>query len=194
MPVKNSPRNNGGANSPLGMGQNKGPKQKFPLLTVIYLLVGVALISFWMFNTGGGQPMEIDDMSFNQMVRNKEIEHVEYVRKNEQVNVFLKKEALQANPAYEKIKDNVNGPQFYITVTDLQVFNENLKEVKSQAVRETLASDSTLNVNELAREYDFPTKQDKSKSWGFEVIFWILPMVIIILLFYLHYVELDIMR
>ncbi|MBR4786363.1 MAG: ATP-dependent zinc metalloprotease FtsH [Bacteroidales bacterium] len=166
------------------MGQNKGPKQKFPLLTTIYILVGVALISYWMFAMGGGQPVDIDDMSFNQMVRNKEIDHIEYVRKDDRVNVFLKKEALQANPAYEKIKDNVNGPQFFITVTDLQVFNDNLKEVKSQAVQEALASDSTLNVSELSREYDFPTKQDNSKSWGFEVIFWILPMAMIILLFY----------
>ena len=184
MPIKNTPRNNGGANSPFGMGQNKGPKQKFPLLTTIYILVGVALISYWMFAMGGGQPVDIDDMSFNQMVRNKEIDHIEYVRKDDRVNVFLKKEALQANPAYEKIKDNVNGPQFFITVTDLQVFNDNLKEVKSQAVQEALASDSTLNVSELSREYDFPTKQDNSKSWGFEVIFWILPMAMIILLFY----------
>ena len=184
MPIKNTPRKNGGAKPPFGMGQNKDPKTKFPVLTIIYLIAGIALISFWMFNMGGGQPVEIDDMSFNQMVRNKEIDHVEYVRKNEQINVFLKKEALQANPAYEKIKDNVNGPQFYITVTDLQVFNDNLKEVKSQAVQEALASDSTLSVNELSREYDFPTKQDKSKSWGFEVIFWILPMAMIILLFY----------
>ena len=184
MPIKNTPRNNGGANSPFGMGQNKNPKTKFPLLTTIYILVGVALISYWMFAMGGGQPVDIDDMSFNQMVRNKEIDHIEYVRKDDRVNVFLKKEALQANPAYEKIKDNVNGPQFFITVTDLQVFNDNLKEVKSQAVQEALASDSTLNVSELSREYDFPTKQDNSKSWGFEVIFWILPMAMIILLFY----------
>ncbi|MBQ6071026.1 MAG: ATP-dependent zinc metalloprotease FtsH [Bacteroidales bacterium] len=137
-----------------------------------------------MYAAGGVQAVETDDMSFKHMVQNKEIDHLEYVRKDDRINVFLKKEALQGNPAYEKIKENVNGPQYYLTVTDLQVFNENLKDVKAQAVQEDLASDSTLNVNEVAREYDFPTKQDNSKSWGVDLVFWILPLAMLLLLFY----------
>lgn len=34
-------------------------------------------------------------------------------------------------------------------------------------------------------EYDFPVKQDVSKSWGIEIIFWILPLVFIFALFFL---------
>ncbi len=184
MPINNPQRNNRGANSPFGSGQNKDSKRKIPVVTIIYALLGIALITYWMYAAGGVQAVETDDMSFKHMVQNKEIDHLEYVRKDDRINVFLKKEALQGNPAYEKIKENVNGPQYYLTVTDLQVFNENLKDVKAQAVQEDLASDSTLNVNEVAREYDFPTKQDNSKSWGVDLVFWILPLAMLLLLFY----------
>ena len=184
MPINNPQRNNRGANSPFGSGQNKDSKRKIPVVTIIYALLVIALITYWMYAAGGVQAVETDDMSFKHMVQNKEIDHLEYVRKDDRINVFLKKEALQGNPAYEKIKENVNGPQYYLTVTDLQVFNENLKDVKAQAVQEDLASDSTLNVNEVAREYDFPTKQDNSKSWGVDLVFWILPLAMLLLLFY----------
>ena len=184
MPINNPQRNNRGGNSPFGSGQNKDSKRKIPVVTIIYALLGIALITYWMYAAGGVQAVETDDMSFKHMVQNKEIDHLEYVRKDDRINVFLKKEALQGNPAYEKIKENVNGPQYYLTVTDLQVFNENLKDVKAQAVQEDLASDSTLNVNEVAREYDFPTKQDNNKSWGVDLVFWILPLAMLLLLFY----------
>ena len=114
----------------------------------------------------------------------REVEHVEYVKKNSHINVFLKKEALEQNSAYEEVKNNTTGPQYFLVVTDLQVYNENLREMKNQYVQERLAEDSTLVANEIAKEYDFPMKQDNSQSWGFEIIFWMLPVVLIFLLYY----------
>ena len=164
--------------------KRRGSKKKFTLTTV-YIILGIALIAYYAFSMGQAPASDIDDMAFNQMVQKKEIDHIEYVRKNDRINIFLKKDALQSNPAYDKIKENVDGPQFFLTVTDLQVFNENLKDVKSLAIQEELAKDSTLNANEVARQYDFPTKQDNSKSWGFELLIWIfLPIVMIVVLMY----------
>ncbi len=165
---------------PVGDGN---PKRRFTI-TTLYVLTGVALFLYLMLYQGGSNPTSIDDMAFNRMVRNKEIDHIEYVRKDDRVNIFLTKDALQQNPAYEKIKENVEGPQYYITVMDLQVFNDNLKEVKAQAIQSELAADSTLSYDKVASEYDFPTRQDNSKSWGVELLFWVLPFVMIILLFY----------
>lgn len=162
----------------------ENPKRKY-ILTTIYLILGIGILAYGVFTPNAASVRDIDDMAFNQMVQKKEIDHVEYVRKNDRVNIFLKKEALQSNPAYEKIKGNEDGPQYYITVTDLQVFNENLKDVKEQAVQDELASDSTLKASDVARQYDFPTKQDNSKNWGFEIIFWlILPVLMIVVLMY----------
>ena len=181
----NNSNNNRGKNIPDFLGGNNGQngnKKKFSW-SLFYILVTVALIGIYFF-TSGDAVREVNDMEFYQMVKNCEVEHVEFVKKNSHINVFLKKEALERNSAYEEVKNNTAGPQYYLVVTDLQVYNENLREMKNQYVQERLAQDSTLVANEIAKEYDFPMKQDNSQSWGFEIIFWMLPVVLIFLLYY----------
>ena len=181
----NNSNNNRGKNIPDFLGGNNGQngnKNKFSW-SLFYILVTVALIGIYFF-TSGDAVREVNDMEFYQMVKNCEVEHVEFVKKNSHINVFLKKEALERNSAYEEVKNNTAGPQYYLVVTDLQVYNENLREMKNQYVQERLAQDSTLVANEIAKEYDFPMKQDNSQSWGFEIIFWMLPVVLIFLLYY----------
>ena len=151
--------------------------------SLFYILVTVALIGVYFF-TSGDAVREVNDMEFYQMVKNCEVEHVEFVKKNSHINIFLKKEALERNSAYEEVKSNTAGPQYYLVVTDLQVYNENLREMKNQYVQERVAADSTLVANEIAKEYDFPMKQDNSQSWGFEIIFWMLPVILIFLLYF----------
>ena len=151
--------------------------------SLFYILVTVALIGVYFF-TSGDAVREVNDMEFYQMVKNREVEHVEFVKKNSHINIFLKKDALERNSAYEEVKSNTAGPQYYLVVTDLQVYNENLRDMKNQYVQERMSADSTLVANEIAKEYDFPMKQDNSQSWGFEIIFWMLPVVLIFLLYF----------
>lgn len=150
---------------------------------MFYLVVTAVLVGIYFF-TSGEATKEVNDMEFYQMVKNRDVEHVEYVKKNSHINVFLKKEALENNSAYEEVKNNTVGPQYYLVVTDLQVYNENLRDAKNQYIQERLAEDSTLVANDIAKEYDFPMKQDNSQSWGFEVVFWLLPVLLIFLLYY----------
>ena len=151
--------------------------------SLFYIVITLGLIGVYFF-TSGDSVREVNDMEFYQMVKNCDVEHVEFVKKNSHINVFLKKEALEQNSVYEEVKNNTTGPQYYLVVTDLQVYNENLRDIKSQYVQERLAQDSTLVANEVAKEYDFPMKQDNSQSWGFEIIFWMLPVLLIFLLYY----------
>ena len=151
--------------------------------SLFYIVITLALIGVYFF-TSGDSVREVNDMEFYQMVKNCDVEHVEFVKKNSHINVFLKKEALEHNSVYEEVKNNTSGPQYYLVVTDLQVYNENLRDMKNQYVQERLAADSTLVANEIAKEYDFPMKQDNSQSWGFEIIFWMLPVILIFLLYY----------
>ena len=185
----NSNNNNNNSNGKRGIQNPFGNKNerkkdggKFSW-SLFYILITLALIGIYFFSSGDSV-REVNDMEFYQMVKNREVEHVEYVKKNSHINVFLKKEALEQNSAYEEVKNNTTGPQYFLVVTDLQVYNENLREMKNQYVQERLAEDSTLVANEIAKEYDFPMKQDNSQSWGFEIIFWMLPVVLIFLLYY----------
>ena len=179
----NNNRGKQGIPNPFGnRNEKKGNGGKFSW-SLFYILITVALIGIYFF-TSGDSMREVNDMEFYQMVKNREVEHVEFVKKNSHINVFLKKEALERNSAYEEVKNNTTGPQYYLVVTDLQVYNENLRDMKNQYVQERLAEDSTLVANEIAKEYDFPMKQDNSQNWGFEIIFWMLPVLLIFLLYY----------
>ena len=190
MPENNNNNNNYNNNSgkrgiPNPFGNKNDRKKdggKFSW-SLFYILVTVALIGVYFF-TSGDAVREVNDMEFYQMVKNREVEHVEFVKKNSHINIFLKKDALERNSAYEEVKSNTAGPQYYLVVTDLQVYNENLRDMKNQYVQERMAADSTLVANEIVKEYDFPMKQDNSQSWGFEIIFWMLPVVLIFLLYF----------
>ena len=165
-----------------GMGKKNGGKPKFNW-SIFYIVITLALVGIYFFSSGDAT-REVNDMEFYQMVKNQDIDHVEYVKKNSHINVFLKKEALEHNPTHEAVKNNVNGPQYFLVVTDLQVYNENLRDVKNQYVQERLAQDSTLVANDVAKEYDFPMKQDNTQNWGFEILIWFFPVLLIIMLYY----------
>ena len=161
---------------------NKKPKFT---LTYVYLIVAAALLAYWFF-TAETPATEIDNSRFNKMVVAKDIDKLEYVKKNDRVNIFLKEDAIKAKSEYENLRkqNNFTGPQFFIVTTDYQVFNENLKATQERAINNALAADSSLTRSQLEQEYEISTTEDNSKSWGFELIFWVLPMLLLLLLFF----------
>ena len=179
---KNIPDFLGGKNGQNGQNGQNGGKKKFNW-SIFYLLVTLVLVGIYFFSSGGAIK-EVNDMEFYQMVKNQDIEHVEFVKKNSHINIFLKKEALEHNVVHNDVKENTTGPQYYLVVTDLQVYNENLRDAKSQYVAERLAQDSTLVASEVAKEYDFPMKQDNSQNWGFELLIWVFPLLLIFMLYF----------
>ena len=184
MPNNNNNNKNKG-NIPDFFGtkdKKNGGKPKFSW-SLFYIVITLALIGVYFFSANE-TIREVNDMEFYQMVKNQDIEHVEYVKKNSHINIFLKRAALEANPSHDAVKKNIEGPQYFLVVTDLQVYNENLRDVKEQCVQERLAADSTLKANDVAKEYDFPMKQDNTQNWGFELMIWMLPILLIFLLYY----------
>ena len=165
-------------------GSTSGGNKKKPIFSIfyIYILIGILIFAYYLMSLGSSRAVDVTDTEFNQMVKNRDIDHVEYVRKDDRMNIFLKKEALENNSAYAKVKENTMGPQYYMTVTDLQVYNDNLRTVKERAVQNRVAEDSTLSANDIAADYDFPTKQDNTKSWGLEFFVWVLPTLLICVL------------
>ena len=168
-----------------GSGNNNNNNNKKPkfTLTYIYLIVAAVLLAYWFFNSEM-PASKIDNSQFNKMVVAKDIEKLEYVKKSDRVNIYLKEEAIKTKSDYEEFRknNNINGPQYYIVTTDYQVFNENLRAIQEKAVNNALASDSTLVRSQVEQEYEIPTTEDNSRSWGFEFIFWILPTLLILML------------
>ena len=166
-----------------GSGNNNNNKKPKFTLTYIYLIQAAVLLAYWFFNSEM-PASKIDNSQFNKMVVAKDIEKLEYVKKSDRVNIYLKEEAIKTKSDYEEFRknNNISGPQYYIVTTDYQVFNENLRAIQEKAVNNALASDSTLVRSQVEQEYEIPTTEDNSRSWGFEFIFWILPTLLILML------------
>ena len=128
---KNVPDFLGGKNGQ--NGQNNG-KKKFSW-SMLYIAITLGLIAIYLFSSNGAIK-EVNDMEFYQMVKGRDIEHVEFVKKNSHINIFLKKVALENKAVYQDVRENTVGPQYYLVVTDLQVYNENLRDAKNQYVAE----------------------------------------------------------
>ena len=88
---KNIPDFLGGKNGQNGQNGQNGGKKKFNW-SIFYLLVTLVLVGIYFFSSGGAIK-EVNDMEFYQMVKNQDIEHVEFVKKNSHINIFLKKAA-----------------------------------------------------------------------------------------------------
>ena len=162
---------------------NNNKKPKFTL-TYIYLIVAAVLLTYWFFNTEM-PASKIDNSQFNKMVVAKDIDKLEYVKKSDRVNIYLKEDAIMTKSDYEEFRNNNHsGPQYYIVTTDYQVFNDNLRSIQEKAVNNALMNDSTLVRSEVEQEYEIPTTEDNSRSWGYEFLFWGLPMLFILLLFF----------
>lgn len=165
--------------SPIDRRNNKkGGKKKFNPV-YIYSIAFALLIIYYLFANQNVNVEKVVNTEFKQMVEKQEIDHVIYVRKNNVVNIFLKKEALEKSE-HEKMKNNVEGPQYYLPTGDFQAFYEELKEFRENAVQKRLAKDSTLIESDVKDEYYFSVEQDNTKSWGPDIFFWILPMVFFI--------------
>lgn len=147
-----------------------------------YLAIFVALALFY-FYAGNVTISETDNVKFKEMVVNREIKSLDYVMKDHRVNIFLTEQALNSNPAYEKFKENVGGPQFFLRISDYKVFNDNLRDIKEEAINNQLAKDSSLSRTKASQEYDFPIKEDTSQNWGLQ-LFWLLPFILIMVFFF----------
>lgn len=184
-------------NSNKGKKSQKSPSQKFSIgnssngkkpkftLTYIYLLIGFALVAYWLW-TAGPSATEIDNNKFNKMVVAKDIDKLEYIKKDEHVNIYLKESVINSKKDYEQFRKdkNIKGPHYFIVTTDYQVFNENLNKIEQRAIEEALAKDSTLTRTQVEQDYAIPTKEDNSRSWGLELI-WILPTILIFIFLFM---------
>jgi len=165
-------------------GKGNSKKKANSILTIVYLIIGALLVFTLFFNDKKSAAVEIDDQQFFQMVKNQDIDHAEYVRKDEHINVFMKEEALRNNIAYEKVHQNVDGPQYFLVQTDYSSFNENLKDVQKGMIEEQLANDSTLTPEKVQQQYSFPIEHNNTRSWGPEVLIYLLPTILIFVLIF----------
>ncbi|MBR0076887.1 MAG: ATP-dependent zinc metalloprotease FtsH [Bacteroidales bacterium] len=167
--------------------QNQKPGRSRFNLTWLYLIIGFGLLAvyFWDFNPKATK--EIDNVKFREMVVDKDVEKAVFVSKDNRVNIFIKGKSLETKDCYKEVKENLDGPQFYLAQSDYKAFNDELNRIVDEEVAFVIASDSTLtaaDAKSLRQDYLFSVMQDNTRNWTGEILLWLFPMVFILLLFY----------
>lgn len=168
----------------------KGKKPKFNP-SVLYLIIGLALllVCFWDFDGTVLNTKPIKNTEFEEMVRQKDISEVKYVKKDEKVLVFIKKEKIDEKDQYKEFRDKngLEGPQYFLEISNYETFNKRYNDIIDDEVDALMAqADSTqqFNRNQLRRTYEFSEIPDNSKNWGMDIFIWIFPLLLIFLLFW----------
>jgi len=153
------------------MANNKTPKGKQTKKQFnfywIYVTIGVLLIALNLFSYSSGSQKVTWDKFVNEMLKEQEVSRLVVVNNELIVEIFLTKEALEA----EKYKDlkkgtfsNSGSPQFYLSIGSVDQFSRDLNRVQEDLPE-------TAQVNP---EYD------QRKNWTGEILSWVLPIVIMI--------------
>jgi len=149
----------------------------------IYVAIVVALVAY-SFGNNNIMTNEIYDTAFYDLVRNKDINFLTYVRKDDKINIYLKESSIKNKSEYEKFRNkNEKGPHFYLKNTDFKSFKDDLNELIEKVIADRLAQDSTLKEAEIRKDYVFDTRHDTSKSWGGDLLLFIFMAGILLFIF-----------
>ncbi|MCQ2286262.1 MAG: ATP-dependent zinc metalloprotease FtsH [Bacteroidales bacterium] len=165
--------------------QDNGAKNSQKRLSIIYIVITAVLIALYLYSSGTGPVDEIDNLTFNKMVENQDIKSVEYVKKNNCVNVYLTDAALRKKENEKVRKMNPDGPQYFLQISDFQVFNDDLRDLKNDLIAARVSADSTQSRSTIKEEYEFPIKQNTTEDWMRDVIWFIPTLLILFFIFYM---------
>ena len=145
----------------------KMPKVKFNFYW-IYGVLGVILFALY-FNNMGAAPKEVGWGELKGMLENQEIDKILLVNK-EQAEIFIKKDKL-ALPKFKDVKP-VNSlaapaPHYVYQIGSVETFEKDVREAQ---------------VNITPPIY---VKNETRKNWGGDILSWILPIVVLVGLWFL---------
>ncbi len=168
----------------------KLPKVKFNFYW-IYGILGVILFALY-FNNMGVAPKEVGWVELEEMLRNQEVEKIILVNK-EQAEVFIKKDSL-ALPKFKDVKP-VNSlsspePHYVYQIGSVETFEKDVSEAQvKKDVSEAQVKITTpiKDVSEAKVKITKPIyiKHETRKNWGGDLLSWILPVVVLVGLWFL---------
>ncbi|MFZ4547206.1 MAG: ATP-dependent zinc metalloprotease FtsH [Bacteroidales bacterium] len=143
------------------------PKVKFNFYW-IYGVLGVILFALY-FNNMGAAPKEVGWGELKGMLENQEIEKILLVNK-EQAEIFIKKDKL-ALPKFKDVKPvnslSAPAPHYVYQIGSVETFEKDVRETQ---------------VNITPPVY---VKNETRKNWGGDILSWILPIVVLVGLWFL---------
>ena len=180
----------------MALENNKNKGEKIPntekknqkKFNIAWLYIGITLIFFLIYMQTGSNNFaakEVYNTKVKELVIDKEIDHMEYVRKDDRVNIFIKSGLINNDEKYKEFKEgnNIKGPHFFIKITDYKAFVDDITRYQDEAIANAIRKDSTLVASNLRESYDFDIKQKTSHRWGGDFFF--ISFMILITIFFI---------
>lgn len=180
----------------MALENNKNKGEKIPntekknqkKFNIAWLYIGITLIFFLIYMQTGSNNFaakEVYNTKVKELVIDKEIDHMEYVRKDDRVNIFIKSGLINNDEKYKEFKEgnNIKGPHFFIKITDYKAFVDDITRYQDEAIANAIRKDSSLVASKLRESYDFDIKQNTSHRWGGDFFF--ISFMILITIFFI---------
>jgi AFG3 family protein len=155
-----------------GSNGNKPQKPKSFNFYWIYAIIAVVFIGLQFINIGGSIKQTNWQEFENEMLKKRDVEKLVVVPNELIVEVFIKRDALLEKDFYKPVrtksfgKSENKGPHYYFNIGSVETFENNVKDA----------------------QVDFEDHQkvtityDHRKSWGGDVLGWLLPVILMIAL------------
>ncbi|MBP7102549.1 MAG: ATP-dependent zinc metalloprotease FtsH [Bacteroidales bacterium] len=151
----------------------------------IYGMLTIAIIAIGMW--GWKPAMEsIDNVKLEKMIAQGDIEKIVILKQKEQAQIYLKASQINSDSAYKKaFERSKEGPHYFIEIGDIATFSQEIKDAENRSFSRDTVGKTIEEKSLLENNYKrIIVVTDNSKSWGWEIIGWILPFLLIFGLFY----------
>ncbi len=158
----------------------------------IYWIYGILVIALIVLQfTQGGSLKEADrTITWNELskiIAKDDVEKIIVVNK-ESAEVYIKKESVDNDSSYRKLKpegfgSSFNDKYFYIyKFITLESFQEDIKDLRNQIIARDTVGKNDFEKQQILNKESFPIIPESRRDWGSEIFGFIWPFLILIVL------------
>lgn len=171
-------------NNPFPKNNDK-KKGGFNILWIYIAITALFFIIYLQSGDSNFAAKEIFNTKIQELVENREVDHMEYIRKNDRVNIFIKSGLINNSDKYKDFKEgkNIKGPHFFVKITDYKSFVDDINRYQTIAIEQVMSQDSTISRSKAHEMYNFDIKQDTSRRMGGDFVF--MGVMLLITIFFI---------
>lgn len=166
---------------------NQSPKKRFNFYW-IYAILAIGFIAITFTDWKGGIK-KISWSQFTQTMLDKhDVEKIVIVNK-EKAQIYIKKDALISDTAYKDVSKkgfggSLNeGPHYEFEIGSVDNFEEKLRAAENEMLtKDTIGKTEEEKIKILAEYKPMYVDYETKRNWGGEVLSWVLPIVILIII------------
>jgi len=158
----------------------------------IYWIYGILVIALIVLQfTKGGSLKEADrTITWNELIKiiaKDDVDKIIVVNK-ESAEVYIKKESVENDSSYKKLKPEGFGssfndnPYYIYKFITLESFQQDIKDLRNQLISKDTVGKNDFEKQQILNKENFPIIPESRRDWGSEIFGFIWPFLILIVL------------